>query len=112
MAGEPIKYWTVEREDKLYAGRGHWVDKEVLAAHMTETLAIAVSRRYPGSTVEQQFGYEVHFRTSLDQVGEPETQAAVASAVRLAKRDGWSLETLMLQTEKAFHAGASNGNQS
>lgn len=107
MSGNQLKYYTVEIDDKYYQSRNRFTSALHDAAHMPQELAERICRRYPGTTVEANTGYDVHFKMSLADVGEPEANVALSSAVKLAARDGMSLATILVQTEKAFHE---NGN--
>lgn len=104
--GTQLKYYTLERDDEVryYRAKGQWVSGLHDAAHLTEELATRLQKRYPGTVVSQNFGYDIHFRTNLADVGELEPEVAIKRAVRLAKRNGWSWETLAVQVEKAFRA--------
>lgn len=98
-----VKYFTVNLGSKFYRHRNSWTFRQHEAAFLTEDLAQRIAKRYPGSTVEENFGYEVNFQVSLEDVGEPEAVQSITDAVKLAARDGMSLQTILVQTEKAFH---------
>ena len=84
MAGERIPYWMVARGDHFYVRRGEWTTKNYAAAFMVRELAEQVSKRYPGSSVEQDTGFGVFHKRTLDDVGEPDAQKHLESALKLA----------------------------
>lgn len=107
--GTPVPYWILENRDGFYytGYQQKWVSQLHYAAMLSEALAEKLRKRYPGSTVEREMAYDVNPKETLASVNEPEATAALSSAVRLAARDGMSLETLMVTVEKSWHAAKS-----
>lgn len=103
--GTPVPFWVLNRDDYYYQSfQKLWSPHLHLAAMMSFELAEKLQKRYPESQVESQAGYNVNPKETLKSVGEPEAAAALSSAVKLAVQDGMSLESVLLVTERAYHA--------
>lgn len=103
--GTPIPYYVLDRDGFYYIGfQQKWTSHIHFAAMLSESLAEQLQRRYPKATIEREMAYEVNPKETLSSVGEPEAAAALSSAVKLAALDGMSLETVLLTTERAYHA--------
>lgn len=64
--GTPIPYFVLDRDGFYYTGyRQNWVSKLHFASMLSEALAEKLARRYPGSTVEREVGYDVNPRSTL-----------------------------------------------
>lgn len=102
--GQPCPYWTLENPDGFYyvGYKKNWVSQLHYAAMLSEALAERLQKRYPGSQIEKQMAYDVFPKEHFSDVGEPEAIAAIAHAIRLAKADGLSLPTIMVQVERNF----------
>lgn len=100
--GAPIEYFVLENSNGFYyqGFEKPWVSRLHLATTLSETLAEKLQKRYPGSSVEREMAYDVNPKETLASVGEPEAVAAIAGAIRLAKADGLSLPTIMVQVER------------
>lgn len=104
--GQPTPYWVLENQDGFYyRGYGQmWTTHLHGAVALSEELAGQLARRYPQATIERQVGYEVYPKETFAGVNEPQAVAAIAHAIRLAKADGLSLPTIMVQVEKIYAA--------
>lgn len=101
----PTTYWVLENEDgNYYRGyRETWSSHLHYALPLTEHLALQLKKRYPKATISEEAGYAVNPRWSFQDIGEPDAARFLAEAVRIASTE-MSLETILFQTEKAYHA--------
>lgn len=102
--GQPVPYWVLDRDGFYY--RGHiqtWTSHLHYAAPLSEELAEKLARRYPGAVVDKEMAYNVNPKETLASVGEPSANRAIEDAVLLAKRDGQSLERILVTTETAYN---------
>lgn len=106
MNGAPTQYFVLIRDDAFYytGYRQNWTSKLHYAAMLSEELAERLQKRYPGSQIEREMAYDVNPKEHLKDVGEPTVNRALEEAVTLAKRDGESLETILVTTERSYHA--------
>lgn len=102
MAGEIQEFFIVELNDLMYKSHLKWTAMDYDVARMDEDTARRVAKRYPGAIVSKGFGYDFALKTFEEL--EPHASRAIQDSVILAKRDGMSLETLLVTAEKAWHA--------
>lgn len=103
--GTAVPYYVLDRDGFYYRGHGQsWTSHLHFAAQLSESLAERLQKRYPGSQIEKEMAYDVNPKERLASVGEPSANRALEDAVLLAKRDGQSLETVLVTVEKSYHA--------
>ena len=102
MAGELQTFFQVELNDLYYKSHNRWTSKDYDLSRLTEEDALRVSRRYPGSTVEKGWGYDFILRTFQEL--EPDANQLIRDAVTLARRDGQSLERVLMTAEASYRA--------
>lgn len=100
--GEIEEYFIVEKGGRCYVRHNRWALKAHVASFLDRDTAERISARYPGSRISRLAGYDISFR-SFEEL-EPDASRAIENAVRLAKYDGKSLETILVTAEKAYHA--------
>lgn len=104
MAGEIETFYTVELDDLLYKSFQRFTSKDWDVSRMDQETSTRVARRYPGAKIEKGYGYNITYRTFAEL--EPDSNQLIRDAVTLAKRDGQSLETVLMVAEKAYHVAA------
>lgn len=104
--GAPIPYFVLVRDEAFYytGFQKAWSSKLHYALPLSEDLATKLQKRYPGSQIEREVAYDINPKETLGSVGEPSANRALEDAVTLAKRDGQSLETVLVTVEKSYHA--------